>query len=74
MTRTLLRLRLGCSILCLAGMAYAAGCTDAESTEPSNNPSFTLALNPASLTISAGGSATILPHGILRDRPRQTEA
>ena len=58
MTSTLPWRRLGCSILCLAGLAYAAGCKDDQTTEPTNTASFTLALNPTSLTVSAGGSAT----------------
>jgi hypothetical protein len=58
MTGTQLRRRLGCSVLCVAGMAFAAGCKDAESTQPSNNPSFTIGLNPTSLTIAPGGNAT----------------
>ena len=58
MTRTLLRRWLGCSMMGLAGMAIAAGCKDSTTTQPSSNPSYTLGLNPTSLTITPGGSGT----------------
>jgi hypothetical protein len=58
MTRTLLSRRLGYSILCLTGIAFAAGCKDDENPIEPNNPSFTLALDPSTVTITAGGNAT----------------
>ncbi len=57
MKRFTLGRRLGYSLLSVAGLAMAAGCSEDDVTDPGTNPkSFTLALASSALTVTPGGS------------------
>src|SRR5215831_16668406 len=58
MTATHLWRRLARCMVCLTGLAYTAACHDDTSTTPSSTPSFTIGLNPTTLTLTSGGSGT----------------